>query len=99
MKAIGCETASAAAYFAGNTHDAVLLIRATLEMEPTANRHFKLGLAELTQANAGGDHHKDRRLHLKAAKASFNAALAMDPAHAGAQTRLAEAKRMLRKKN
>jgi len=34
----------------------VLLIRATLEMEPTANRHFKLGLAELTQANAGGEY-------------------------------------------
>jgi hypothetical protein len=99
MKAIGCETASAAAYFAGNTRDAVLLIRATLEMEPTPNRHFKLGLGELTQANSGGEHHKDRRLHLKAAKASFLAALAMDPAHAGAQTRLAEAKRLLRKKN
>jgi hypothetical protein len=97
MKAIGCETASAAAYFAGNTNDAVLLIRATLEMEPTANRHFKLGLAELTQANAGGEYHKERRKHLKAAKSSFNAALEMDPAHAGAQARLAEVKRMLRK--
>ena len=97
MKAIGCETASAAAYFAGNANDAVRLIQATLEMEPTANRHFKLGLAELTQANTAGENHKERRLHLQAAKASFNAALAMNPAHAGAQTKLAEAKRLLRK--
>ena len=97
MKAIGCETASAAAFFAGNTNDAVRLIRAALEMEPTANRHFKLGLAELTQANTDGEHHRDRQLHLEAAKASFNAALTMDPAHAKAQARLAETKRLLRK--
>ena len=34
---------------------------------------------------------------MKAAKASFTAAVEMDQAHAGAQQRLAEVKRMLRK--
>ena len=97
MKAIGCEAASAAAYFAGNTQDAVLLIRATLEMEPTANRYFKLGLAELTQANEGGEYHKQRRLHLKAAKQSFSSALKLGPQHPGAQARLAEVKRLLKR--
>ena len=73
------------------------MISATLELEPTANRYFKLGLAELTQANHADMSAPDRKSHLKAAKASFTAAVEMDQAHAGAQQRLAEVKRMLRK--
>ena len=72
------------------------MIRATLELEPTANRHFKLGLAEMTQAKHKDETPKGRRVHLKGAKAAFTQAIEMDQAHGGAQQRLAEVKRMLR---
>lgn len=74
------------------------MIRATLELEPTANRHFKLGLAEMTQANHKDETAKGRKAHLKAAKAAFEKAVEMDQAHGGAHQRLTEVKRMLRRR-
>ena len=74
------------------------MIRATLELEPTANRHFKLGLAEMTAANHEDETAKGRRAHLNVAKSAFTKAIEMDQAHGGAQQRLAEVKRLLRRK-
>lgn len=85
LKATGCEVSAAAIYFVpvdGTKELALNWIRRSIELWPTANRHFKEALAWMSQAITN-------ETTTAAAKQGFTAALALDPNHQGARQKLA----------